>query len=289
MQQNASTVRNPADNFEFFVRTWKPTTIKKVLVVQHGFGEHSGRYGNLIAALENENTAVYALDARGHGKTPGKRGHIDDFNSYAADLAVLIAKARKENPSAPMILLGHSMGGQISLCIAAQLAPQRVTRLIDVAGVTSGRLQPYPRYVVLPRARVAQAFPFLVDLSRAAARVSAYRRFEFYTWSLNHVPLAEWDEDVELVLPPGCQHAIYPSGKAIISTDLSNAIRAIQAPTRVIFGTADRVVPPSEGDLVAQQVADCRLVHLDGAGHFPMLECREQFHAALNTFLSEAG
>ncbi len=81
MQQNASTVRNPADNFEFFVQTWKPTTIKKVLVVQHGFGEHSGLYGNLIAALENENAAVYALDARGHGKTPSKRGHIDEFNS----------------------------------------------------------------------------------------------------------------------------------------------------------------------------------------------------------------
>ena len=80
MQQSSSTVRNPADNFDFFVQTWKPKTIKKVLVIQHGFGEHSGRYQNLIGALENEDTAVYALDARGHvmaceprkdGKLPG--------------------------------------------------------------------------------------------------------------------------------------------------------------------------------------------------------------------------
>lgn len=255
-----------------------------VIVMVHGWLSHSRVWRHTIPVLHGRYRCI-AVDLLGYGHSARPPG--GDYSIAAQGRRVLaLLDALGINR---FTLLGHSMGGQISLCIAAQLAPQRVTRLIDVAGVTSGRLQPYPRYVVLPRARVAQAFPFLVGLSRAAARVSAYRRFEFYTWSLNHVPLAEWDEDVELVLPPGCQHAIYPSGKAIISTDLSNAIRAIQAPTLVIFGTADRVVPPSEGDLVAQQVADCRLVHLDGAGHFPMLECREQFHAALNTFLSEAG
>lgn len=139
MQQNASTVRNPADNFEFYVQAWKPKTIKKVLVVQHGFGEHSGRYGNLIAALENENTAVYALDARGHGKTPGKRGHIDDFNLYASDLAVLLAKARAENPSVPMILLGHSMGGLIATLAA--LKPE-VSKELKGLIVSSGAFKP---------------------------------------------------------------------------------------------------------------------------------------------------
>lgn len=139
MQQSASTVRNPSDNFEFFVQTWKPKTIKKVLVVQHGFGEHSGRYQNLVAALENENTAVYALDARGHGKTPGKRGHIDNFSSYAADLAVLVAKARAENPGLPMILLGHSMGGLIATL--AVLKPE-VSKELKGLIVSSGAFKP---------------------------------------------------------------------------------------------------------------------------------------------------
>ncbi len=139
MQQNASTLRNPRDNFEFFVQTWKPKTIQKVLVIQHGFGEHSGRYQNLIAALENENTAVYALDARGHGKTPGKRGHVDDFNSYAEDLAILVAKARAENPSVPMILLGHSMGGLIAtLAVLRSEVAKELKGLI----VSSGAFKP---------------------------------------------------------------------------------------------------------------------------------------------------
>ncbi len=108
------TLKNPADGFEFYAQSWKPAEIKKVLVIQHGFGEHSGRYKNIVQALENENTAIYALDARGHGKTPGRRGHVDDFNFYAADLTVLIKKARAENPNVPMFLLGHSMGALVA-------------------------------------------------------------------------------------------------------------------------------------------------------------------------------
>jgi acylglycerol lipase len=125
MQQASFTVRNPADNFEFYAQSWKPSEIKKTLVIQHGFGEHSGRYKNLVQALEAEQTAIYALDARGHGKTPGKRGHIDDFNLYASDLSVLIKKARAENPGVPLFLIGHSMGGLIAGLAALQSETQK--------------------------------------------------------------------------------------------------------------------------------------------------------------------
>jgi lysophospholipase len=120
MQQSSATLKNPVDGFEFYTQTWKAgkTKPEKVIVVQHGFGEHSGRYQNLIAALEDEKASVYALDARGHGKTPGKRGHISDFNLYASDLAVLVQKARAENKGVPIFLLGHSMGALIATLAA---------------------------------------------------------------------------------------------------------------------------------------------------------------------------
>lgn len=139
MQQNSQTLKNPADNFDFYVQTWKPATVKKVVVVQHGFGEHSGRYQNLINALENESAAVYALDSRGHGKTPGKRGHVDDFNLYASDLAVLIKKAKSENPSVPVFLLGHSMGALIAALTA--LKPD-VSKELKGLILSSGAFKP---------------------------------------------------------------------------------------------------------------------------------------------------
>lgn len=141
MQQKSATLKNPIDGFEFYIQTWKKGKAKpkKVIIVQHGFGEHSGRYQNLLAALEEENATVYALDARGHGKTPGKRGHISDFGLYASDLAVLIKNAREENKGIPMVLLGHSMGGLIAT--QAALRPEIAAELSGLI-VSSGAFKP---------------------------------------------------------------------------------------------------------------------------------------------------
>lgn len=141
MQQTASTLKNPQDGFELYTQTWKPGKSKPkfVVVIQHGFGEHSGRYNNILAELEKEKAVVYALDARGHGKTPGKRGHIDDFNVYADDLALLIQKARKENGKLPMILLGHSMGGLIAVLAALR---GDVAKELNGLAVSSGAFKP---------------------------------------------------------------------------------------------------------------------------------------------------
>jgi len=139
MQQTSFTLKNPADSFELYAQSFKPASAKKVLVIQHGFGEHSGRYQNIINALEKESTAVYALDARGHGKTPGKRGHIDDFSSYASDLYELIKKARSENPQLPIFLLGHSMGGVI---VAMATIRPEVAKELKGLIVSSGAFRP---------------------------------------------------------------------------------------------------------------------------------------------------
>jgi lysophospholipase len=141
MQQSSATLKNPVDGFELYTQTWKAGTTKpeKIIVLQHGFGEHSGRYQNLIAALEGEKASVYALDARGHGKTPGKRGHISDFNLYASDLAVLVQKARAENKGIPIFLLGHSMGA-----LVATLAALKSEVAAELSGLilSSGAFRP---------------------------------------------------------------------------------------------------------------------------------------------------
>ncbi|MEO0330327.1 MAG: lysophospholipase, partial [Bacteroidota bacterium] len=81
----------------------------------HGLGEHSGRYQNLIQAFSGTSTAFYALDARGHGRTDGKRGHVNHFQLFISDLHDLIKRVRQENDDQKVFLLGHSMGGAIVL------------------------------------------------------------------------------------------------------------------------------------------------------------------------------
>lgn len=114
------SITSSHDGFELFMQKWIPAQVRRVFVVQHGFGEHSGRYGNLLEALDGTGAAFYAIDSRGHGNTGGKRGHVDQFQNYVDDLADLIQLARKENMNDEVYLLGHSLGGVIALQYATQ-------------------------------------------------------------------------------------------------------------------------------------------------------------------------
>lgn len=89
-----------------------------VVLVCHGLGEHSGRYGNVEDALVPEGWAVYGLDHRGHGRSTGRRAHLDRYDDWLVDYDVFRQHVVARHPGLPVFLLGHSMGGQIALAYA---------------------------------------------------------------------------------------------------------------------------------------------------------------------------
>lgn len=99
---------------EIFFQNWGVDVPRGILVIAHGVGEHSGRYDNIINELKGDRILIYALDHRGHGRSGGKRGHVDSFMDYIYDLKLFIDLINEENSSLPLILLGHSMGGVIA-------------------------------------------------------------------------------------------------------------------------------------------------------------------------------
>jgi len=120
-QQFESDFVSSHDRFKLYWQKWIPKgDLKRVIVIQHGFGEHCGRYGNVLSTFSDTGTAFYALDSRGHGRSPGKRGHVDQFQQYVDDLADLIHMAREETKQNEVFLLGHSLGGVIALQYALQ-------------------------------------------------------------------------------------------------------------------------------------------------------------------------
>ena len=107
---------------EIFYRAWKPTgRTKAAVVITHGQGDHSGRHQHSAEHFVGEGFAVYAADLRGHGKSGGRRGHVDDFDDYLADTGRVIEKARSENPQVKTFLFGHSLGGLIVLDYAEKM------------------------------------------------------------------------------------------------------------------------------------------------------------------------
>lgn len=86
-----------SDDTELFYRYWpatSPGTKPKVIVLFHRGHEHSGRLQHIVDELAMPDTAFYAWDARGHGRSPGQRGYspslarsvqdVDEFVRFAA-------------------------------------------------------------------------------------------------------------------------------------------------------------------------------------------------------------
>ena len=104
------------DNLKLYVRSWQASEKPEaVICLIHGLGEHSGRYLHLAEYFTNKNISVLAMDLRGHGLSDGKRGHTPDFESLISDVRQLINKSKEIYPGIPIVLYGHSMGGNLVL------------------------------------------------------------------------------------------------------------------------------------------------------------------------------
>ena len=104
-----------------FHQRWLPAgDARAVLLIAHGYGEHSGRYGNVVEEFVPRGYAVYALDHRGHGRSEGERVHVDHFDDYVEDLKTYLDQIRNETGDLPIYLLGHSMGSFIATSYAAR-------------------------------------------------------------------------------------------------------------------------------------------------------------------------
>jgi acylglycerol lipase len=104
---------------QLYWQAWLPDTGPTgVLLICHGLGEHAGRYTNVVEALLPDGWAVYGLDHRGHGRSAGRRAHVDAYADWLADFDTFRRDVVARHDGLPVFLLGHSMGGQIALAYA---------------------------------------------------------------------------------------------------------------------------------------------------------------------------
>jgi acylglycerol lipase len=97
--------------YQFWLPEGQP---KAVLLVVHGLGEHSGRYGNVVNYFVPRGYGVYALDHYGHGKSEGQREYVERFGDYTQTLKIFFDEVQGWQPGQRIFLIGHSLGGLIS-------------------------------------------------------------------------------------------------------------------------------------------------------------------------------
>ena len=132
-------------DFKLYHQYWLPSeSPRAVLLIAHGFAEHSGRYGNLVNYFVPKGYAVYALDHRGHGRSDGERVQVDSFSDYVEDLKTYFDIVRKDNPRKKIFLVGHSMGSMISLMYAARFQDELAGLITSGGGISRPDEPPPP-------------------------------------------------------------------------------------------------------------------------------------------------
>ena len=117
------------DGVELFYRSWIPRAhTGKALLLFHRGHEHSGRWQETVDSLALEDVAIFAWDARGHGRSPGERGAANNFADVTrdADAFARHISERYDIALENMVVLAHSLA---AVSVAAWVHDYRCDRL----------------------------------------------------------------------------------------------------------------------------------------------------------------
>lgn len=119
-------------------RRWTPLQAPwAAVLLVHGLGEHSGRYERTGVLLAEAETVVESFDLIGFGASGGKRGDIDRWSRYLDQIGDHLASLR--SLGIPVVLLGHSMGGLLSLDYVLSERPRPDLLVLSAPGLGGGK------------------------------------------------------------------------------------------------------------------------------------------------------
>ena len=212
-----------------------------------------------------------AVDNRGTGRSPKPPGPYS-IEAMADDAAGMLDGRRAH-------VAGFSMGGYIAQTLALR-HPQLVERLVLICTGTGG-----PSYARLP-AETRTAWDAYADRPPAEFARNTMP-FSFAPgWTDEHP--AEFEQllhdRLEFPTPMDAWRSQYDACDAFV--ERVTPVEEIAAPTLVLHGDADRVVPYENGVELARRVPGAELLSFPGGGHLFFIEQHERFNDAVLEFLT---
>jgi pimeloyl-ACP methyl ester carboxylesterase len=249
---------------------------RPVVLMLHGFGGSLHTWEAWATGLAATHRVI-RIDLPGAGLTGA-----DPSGDYSDERGIaLLSALLTQRGVARATVLGHSMGGRLAWRYAAA-EPARVDRLVLVA--PDGFASPGFEYGKAPDVGlVAKAMQFA--LPKAVLR-----------WSLAPAyanPEAVMTDELvtryhALMLAPGVRPAIIARMQQLNLLPPPPLLRTIQAPTLLLWGEADRMIPVANAQDYLRDLPQARLVVLPGVGHVPQEENPSAGLAAVQAFLAEA-
>jgi 3-oxoadipate enol-lactonase len=176
-------------------------------------------------------------------------------------------------------VIGISLGGYVAQNVALR-HPDQVEKLILVSTSAGGATH------IMPEASIFSVLT-MEGVSGAEARARfAYSRIMSPAFLGTHPDVLDQIAEVaqyRAFTPETYQRQL----AAALSQDVAAQVGSIIAPTLVIHGDADPLIPPGNGDYLARSIPGARHIVYHGVGHVPILECEEAFDRDVLAFLNE--
>ena len=256
-------------------RAWPHAGAPITFAVVHGLGEHAGRYERFAKGMANHGMGTFAVDLRGHGKSPGQRGHVDSWSQWTDDVLAFV-KHVASVVQGEVVPLGHSFGGATLL-----------------SAVLAGKLPSSKRFIVSsPALKVKVVVPaWKIKLGTAASSVLPKLALD------NEVDpklLSRRPDVVEAYRTDPLVHSkissrLYTEWLAATRQILDRA-GEIKVPFLILAGTDDGLIDPEgskELHAKAPSVSELRL--LEGRYHEPFNDSdNEEVFAMISSWLANS-
>ena len=244
------------------------------LVMITGYADHAGQWFGQLPGLARHFRAI-AFDNRGAGRSD-KPDVPYTMEMLAGDVAGLLDTLSIDSAH----IYGVSMGGMVAQEFALRY-PKSTLGLV-LGGTTCGGA-----YTVMPDEEVIALLSDNERLTRLTPEEAAREMFSFSCSPsfIEHNPQVADEYVARAVEYPMTPYALRRQMEAILGHDTYDRLPDIEAPTLVICGSADRLMPAANSGLLASRIPGARLVVLEGVGHGFCYEAPVEANEAIVDFL----
>jgi alpha-beta hydrolase superfamily lysophospholipase len=223
-------------------------------VVVHGAGNDAlYPQAALFRALVSRGVEVFSFDVDGHG---AESTTVFSGDAVRGAISAAVAEAERGGEDLPLHLIGHSLGGSLVL-------DALVTRFVPHAASAIVLSSPVSVHLDL---RVA-----LAELRGFFRRATLGQRVHYGLWGMVPAvgPLKRRAYPIRGAAEAGRSFAYVAAVQRLLrEMDLARSAEEIGVPVLLVYGGADRLVPPEQGRRLAERIPSAEFVEVSGASHW---------------------